>query len=251
MGARGRWAHRTFEFLGATSAEDTTPEPGPTSFTSGLIWALEKLATEDGFTTSELLREITRAPHFPPNQVPVQCDRDKPSLRKIVLSPLHKHGNRQTEEAAKKTSLPAERLEFLDLRVLLSYHPTEEDITIIAQTLKSQLRTKTMPAIRHIAWGKFSVIEGTTPQFPALARGVSFAQRWRKIARNKSSTQIDLNAKEGFNSEISSRDLAGVSECAPKPSRELHRSIHPRYNVIFGLCLLSVFISIYRKSYRA
>ena len=251
MGARGRWAHRAFEFLGATSAEDTTPEPGPNSFTSGLIWALENLATEDGFTASELLREITRAPNFPPHQVPVQCDRDKPSLRKIVISPLLKHGNRQKEKAAKKSSVPAERLEFLDLRVLLSHHPTEEDITSIAQTLRSLLRTKSMPAAQHIAWGKFSVIEGPIPQFPAIARGVSFAQKWRKITRKKIPTQSGLDTKEDFNSDMSSRNLAGVSGCAPKPDRKLHQSINSCYKVVFGLCLISILISFSRKSSRA
>ncbi len=76
IGARGLWASRAFEFLGATSAEETTPEPGPNSFTSGLIWALEQLAVNDGFTTSELLRKITEAPKFPQNQYPVHHDRD-------------------------------------------------------------------------------------------------------------------------------------------------------------------------------
>lgn len=250
MGARGRWAHRAFEFLGATSAEDTTPEPGPNSFTSALIWALEKLAAEEGFTASELLRKITCAPNFPKNQVPVQCDRDKPSLRKIVISPLLEHGNQQREAAAKKLSVSAECPEFLDLRVSLSHHPTEDDITSIAQTLKGLITTKSLPAVQQIAWGKFSVIEGTMPQFPALARSVSFAQRWRRMTKHKIPSQNGLDAKEDFNSNDSSQNLVAVSECDPKSSRKLHLSINSCYKGIIGLCLLSILISISRKSSR-
>jgi hypothetical protein len=226
IGARGRWAQRAFEFLGATSAEDTTQEPGPNSFTSGLIWALEKLANEDGFTPSELLQEITQAPGFPCDQYPVHHDRDKPSLRKIVISPLIQDGSCQKESAAKTSTAPAERLEYLDLRVLLSHHPTKDDISTMAHALKEMLRTKSMSAARHIAWGKLSAIEVSTERFPNVVWNVLAIQTiqkwWRKI-RNKRVTKEGLHPNENSNGHASSSHSNGVSSDAPKPRRKRRR----------------------------
>lgn len=203
IGARGGWAHRAFEFLGATSAEETTPEPGPNSFTTGLIWALEQL-TDDGFTTSELLDKLTHAPDFPPDQYPVLRERDRPSLKKIVISALLRDGSRQKEKAFKESSAPLKRMEFLDLRVSLSYHPTDEDITNIAKALKNILVIKSMSAVQHIAWGKLSAIEGSTGRFPKLAGSVSCIQKWRKITENKSRAKKGLDAGEDIEAHASS-----------------------------------------------
>jgi hypothetical protein len=210
IGVRGRFAHRAFEFLGATSAGETTPEPGPNSFTSGLIWALEQL-TEDGFTTSELLDKLTHAPDFPPDQYPVLRERDRPSLKKIVISALLKDGSCQKEKAFKELSAPMERVEFLDLRVLLSYHPTEEDITNIAKALKNTLMTKSISAVQHIAWGKLSAIEGSTGRLSKLAGSVSYIKKWRKLTKNKSLAQKGLDAKENISDHASSSQAMALA----------------------------------------
>jgi Caspase domain len=224
--ARGRWPQRAFEFLGATSAEDTTPGPGPNSFTAGLIWALEKLANQSGFTPSELLQEITQAPEFPRDQYPVHHDRDKPSLRKIVISPLLQDGSRQKETAAKTSTAPAERLEFLDLRVMLSHHPTKDDISSMAHALKEMLRTQSMSVARHIAWGKLSAIEVPTEIFPNLVWSLltvkTFPKRWREI-RDKRATKDGLHCAENPDSHASSSHSNGVSADPPSPSRKRQR----------------------------
>jgi hypothetical protein len=224
--ARSRWPQRAFEFLGATIAEETTPEPGPNSFTAGLIWALEKLANERGFTPSELLQEITQAPGFPCNQYPVHHDRDKPSLRKIVISPLLQDRSCQKENAAKTSTTPAERLEFLDLRVILSHHPTKDDISTMAHALKEMLRAQSMSVARHITWVRLSAIEVSKERFPNLVWNVlaiKTIQRWWKKIRNRRVTKEDLRCKENSNSHASSNHPNNVSSDAPKPRRKRRR----------------------------
>ncbi|KAF7506054.1 hypothetical protein GJ744_012301 [Endocarpon pusillum] len=219
---RGPWPRRTFEFLGATSAGTTTPEPGPSSFTTALIWAFEQLSTVEGFTTSELLQKTTQAPNFPPMQVPVHHDRDKPSLRKIVISPLLRDQKAQTEIAAKESNTPAVRLEFLDLRMLLSCHPTEENITEIARTLKDMLKTKSLSIARHIEWGKLSAIEGSAVSFPNVVRSVSYIKRWSR-RRSETANKNGLKAEEHCNGRISSSTPSVTSPPSPGPHRKRRR----------------------------
>ncbi|KAL8859653.1 MAG: hypothetical protein Q9178_003767 [Gyalolechia marmorata] len=78
---------RCFEFLHAPSSG--MKAPGPSSFTSGLIWALRVLAKErpGRFTTSTLANKIREAPNFPKQQMPIISERDYPSER-IVIAPL-------------------------------------------------------------------------------------------------------------------------------------------------------------------
>ena len=81
---------RAFEYLAATSAKSTTRAPGKHSFTSALIWSLEKLAAKgEGFTTSKLICTISNdAPDFPKDQEPRLSERHGTCLRRIVLAPL-------------------------------------------------------------------------------------------------------------------------------------------------------------------
>jgi hypothetical protein len=226
IGARGHWARRAFEFLGATTADDMTQVPGPDSFTSGLIWALEQLATEpDGFTTSELLRKIHAAPHFPKDQWPVLHDRDKPSLRKIIIAPLLEHDRRQTAKPAKRSSVQADCMEYLDLRFSLSSHPTAEDIENFGHALKDLIVTKSIP-VRNVAWGKLSAIEGPSVRFHALARGVTAFKSLSRRSRNKSLTQNGFSdAKEDLNGYTAPfSDDTGVSG-DPGGSRRKRRRV--------------------------
>ena len=223
IGVRGRGAHRAFEFLGATSAEYTTPEPGPNSFTSGLIWALEQLATEEEFTTSELLRKITDHPRFPQDQYPVLCERDKPSLKKICISPLAKDASCQKARVAKESSAPVECLEFLDLRVLLTRHPNDDDITKIARTLKDMLKRNSMEVVRHIGWERLSAFQGSTGRFPNLVQVVSFSKRWRRKTGQKSPIPDALCAKEDLNGKQSPREPSDASQNDSEASRKRRR----------------------------
>lgn len=93
---RSPFSRRAFEFLAATSAKSTTPSPGPSSFTSALMWSLNHLADSQGsFSTQELLRTIAHdAPNFPQDQSPRLCEPSPVCLRKIIIAPLS--GNEST-----------------------------------------------------------------------------------------------------------------------------------------------------------
>jgi hypothetical protein len=225
----GRSAHfgrRAFEYLGATTADQSTQPPGPDSFTSGLIWALEKLAVSGGpFITSELLRKIHEAPNFPKDQWPVYHDRDQPSLRKIVVAPLLEDDPQQATKSTKEPGGQPECTEYLDLRVSLSKHPNEDEIEAFSHALKDLIVTKSIPALR-VSWGKLSSIEGPPIRFFDIARSITTVKRsFRKRSRNKSMTQNGLSdAKEELNRrpEFSS-DAASVKGDPDKSPRKRPR----------------------------
>ncbi|KAB8303958.1 hypothetical protein EYC80_005316 [Monilinia laxa] len=86
------FTRRAFEYISTTQQRSTTKKPGPESFTSALIWALqEMIRCKPGkrFTTTELVEKIYNAPNIPDCQSPRCTDRiHKGCLRRIVLVPL-------------------------------------------------------------------------------------------------------------------------------------------------------------------
>ena len=83
------FSDRIFEFLGAAGPDEVTCLPGPESFTSALIWALEELAKEkEPFMTTELLQKIIMAPRFPPNQRPCLTELGIHFPQHLILEPV-------------------------------------------------------------------------------------------------------------------------------------------------------------------
>lgn len=90
---------RSFEYL-AASTSPYTRSPGKQSFTSALIWALEKLAqppreasqASPMFTTSKLAKKISECPDFPEEQNPSLTTRDIEAWQHIILAPLPADG---------------------------------------------------------------------------------------------------------------------------------------------------------------
>ena len=106
---------RSFEYIAATEHDERTAVPGKDSFTSALIWALERLREEKSegrFTTDQLLAKIkNEAPDFPKQQHPMLVRREHKSRPgRIMLHPLYDdnadRGSREPngpgEEAKKK-----------------------------------------------------------------------------------------------------------------------------------------------------
>lgn len=152
---------RNFEFLGA--AEDgTTPSPGNKSFTSALIWALEKLSTLNmPFSTTELIYHVAaKAPHFPKNQRPVLKQRDEPSNQRLMLAPVpkeEKHVQSGFSHLVQGQSLDpqADIKRSVDLRFFFDEFPTEENITRLAKKMRGMLDEGEFP-VTHISWvGQF------------------------------------------------------------------------------------------------
>lgn len=81
-----------------------TRKPGKNSFTSALIWSLEKLAQPQSsprgaserplpFTTSHLAKTISECPDFPDDHKPSLTFRDTKAWHQIILAPLPRQGD--------------------------------------------------------------------------------------------------------------------------------------------------------------
>jgi hypothetical protein len=151
---------RIFEFMGAAGPGETTPLPGPESFTSALIFALKELAKKDHssaemqpFSSLDLWSTILRAPGFKyrDKQLPILIDRIH-SSRKLLLEPL------LNSEAISRTFDADQRSEEADtakyclyLNFLLPKIPTDEDYGIICTGLHDLIRRPEF-LVQQILW---------------------------------------------------------------------------------------------------
>jgi hypothetical protein len=152
----GRSIHprRNFEFLAATGHSTTTPVPGPRSFTSALVWALEKLvASKIPFSTMELFNQIgNEAPNFPKKQIPILRQRYELTDRRLMLAPIPKDGELVPAETTPSVEKHKEAVkEFLDLRFFFDKRPTDEDVQGLSKELKD-LIDKGAIATSRIGW---------------------------------------------------------------------------------------------------
>jgi hypothetical protein len=152
---RGRsqkhWPCRRSEFLGATSANSTTPIPGVNSFTSGLISALEDLSGEArGFTTSELRQKIIESPDFPENQIPGLYERRGfASLNYIVIAPVPvTDPTVDMDFASTSEDEPETVVDYLDLRILMDEPLDEDKVENISKLFKNLIKDRHLPARR-------------------------------------------------------------------------------------------------------
>lgn len=150
---RGRgFSTRQFEFLAATSAGSTTRGPGKNSFTSGLIWALKKLAKSPvRFTTSQLTRKIKECPDFPKWQVPALIERNAASVERIVLAPLSKYEEIR-EKVGEESDDVSKNRELLDLKFILDKCPSKKEIRELAKGVNMMIQTKDF-VVHRVIWG--------------------------------------------------------------------------------------------------
>lgn len=131
---------RNFEFLGACEGDRETRVPGPTSFTSALIWALKALIErKEYFTIQELLQTIVEeAPQFPENQFPYYCERDEHCVDRLVLAaiPEDVEAFYEGDFAAPNDRTAETQDEYLDLRFCFKEKPQEDHIKQLAEELK-------------------------------------------------------------------------------------------------------------------
>ena len=148
-----RGGTRVFEYLAATSANETTKCPGPHSFTMALIWALKDLAnTHKRFTTSDLLNKIKdEAPNFPRGQKPVLSKRYDHSAELIILEPLGTNRDYvQTPDDIPRPDISKE--EILVLKFVLETRPSVDNIKSFGKYLNDILSKKDLHVSRVI-WG--------------------------------------------------------------------------------------------------
>ena len=189
----------------------TTARPGPKSFTSALIYALEELLRNrpgGRFTTTELLREIMhRAPHFPKDQTPVLSNREDDDVAgRIVLHPLkegHRTGQVDREKVAttveheEKSEEPIQPVvEHLSKRVLTIHfdypqRPSIEQITALAGPIMHNIQRNRLGV--GIRFG--SVQHTTTGRvIRRFARGSKRRQSVRQEKYSLSPSTIDRSS---------------------------------------------------------
>ena len=154
--------HRLFEFLAACGPTASTKPPGKDSFTSALIYALERLVKErpgGRFSTIDLLRVIQDdAPYFPKDQTAMISDRLKntPGGR-IVLHPLKEDGpiNPATPEEVDPT-----KLHTVTLHLDFSDAPTKDDIKHIGYEFNTVFERRRF-GLNRIRWGGMQCRQAT------------------------------------------------------------------------------------------
>jgi hypothetical protein len=171
-----QWSDRIFEFLGAAGAGQTTPMPGPNSFTSALIWGLEELAKEcDRFTSSELLEKVSNAPDFGfHGQLPCLAERTLHCVRRLVLEPLALEA--EVPPSPGQNNERADSSKYcLSLQFLLSRIPADEEYKKLCDGLR-EIILSPGSLTQQIIWkGLYSKEHAS--QMPQLAR--MYAMQWQ------------------------------------------------------------------------
>jgi hypothetical protein len=186
MRNRPQWSERIFEFLGATGPDGTTPLPGKESFTSALIWALEKLADEGTrFMSSELLEKILEAPDFHRDgQVPCMSQRGPHCVRRLILEPMASGTEKSRSNPEGRRDEASEPFKYcLNLQFLLPDAPEDSEIKRMCDSLRELIVSYRFYA-RQILWQGLYPKEHARSELPRLVR--EYAARWEnKTLREK------------------------------------------------------------------
>ena len=182
---------RSFEYLAATEAIGSTPVPGPDSFTSALIYALETLVEEKvggRFTTVELLNKIKLYKHFPKEQIPVLSDREmKPTAGRIMLHPLMKTSSESQSSPKETAHLDPLRRQTLTLHLDFGEKPSQMCIEELGRQLNVIFQRRTL-GVNRVRWG--GVRQSTVTR--ALKASL---QRSRHAKRKQASLGISRSEK--------------------------------------------------------
>jgi hypothetical protein len=160
--------NRSFEYL-AASTSTYTRSPGKQSFTSALIWALEKLAhhpprealqASPMFTTSKLAKTIWECPDFPKEQKPSLTTRDVEAWQHIILAPLPADGvasltpaqnSEDEDECEEEDEDDKPNDQFLSLTFHFKHKQDESELLKkLADHLKKFMRVE--PSLHKVQW---------------------------------------------------------------------------------------------------
>lgn len=136
-----RRAPLRFEYLGACGSDQTTQGPGPDSFTSALIWALEQLSRDGPFSTSALQRKIIHAPKFPKKQVPHLGPRLCAPTDFIMLAPHELPKETGSSDKQSNAPKPSIAYDSFDLRIYVT-DMSEQVITAWAKAMNRHASNK-------------------------------------------------------------------------------------------------------------
>ncbi|MCJ1475226.1 hypothetical protein MMC13_003887 [Lambiella insularis] len=152
---------RAFEYLAATAPGSTTKSPGPNSFTSALIWALEALVADEGrFTTQQLVSKIKNSPGLPSGQRPILSKRSSrvaPSF--IMLEPISKDPKRQELIRARSSgnNHDSGAAVLLTLKFMFDTRPSEKQVEVLGRALNEIVEGSAHDLrVSRIMWGGLS-----------------------------------------------------------------------------------------------
>ncbi|KAL8645949.1 MAG: hypothetical protein Q9226_007070 [Calogaya cf. arnoldii] len=210
---------RLFEYLAAARDQGTTEVPGPKSFTSALIFALEALKNEkpeSRFTTDELLRKIkTEAPHFPKDQTPVLSDREhkKPTGGRIMLHPI-RTDRVDINKAPEVPPVDQGNGHFVTLHFDFGDKPSEHELITLGQGLKEFFERSTL-RVHRVRWGGMR-----RTMFGLATRRLRGSLRKRRVlAFEPSSTELlsPQTAESDFQDFMTTGSYSPSASSAPTP----------------------------------
>jgi hypothetical protein len=170
---RGR-STRRFLYVAACRAEQRTLSAGPASFTSAMIWALEKLAVdESGFSVRRLVRTLMSYEHFPRDaqEAVVFESRFGAVDGDIWLAPSLGKGDAARTEVDDSSEGMKATADVLDLRFHFADIVTGSVVEDTALALKTFLRTEKGLRCHRVSFLKHkSYVEGPARHWLNLIR---------------------------------------------------------------------------------
>lgn len=174
----GQHQKRKFLYVAACRAEQRTLSAGPASFTSAMIWALERLAVdESGFTVRRLVRTLMSYEHFPRDtqEAVVFESRFSAVDGDIWLAPSLGKGNDfgrlVKENSAQETRETHATVGVLDLRFHFAEPVTWAVVEDTALALKNFLRTEKGLRCHRVSFLRHkSCVEGPARHWLGLIR---------------------------------------------------------------------------------
>ena len=122
-----------FQCLAACAHNERTKAPGEDSFTSALIWALEKLRPQHPFTSKALLEKIKQYDKLPRNQHPKLLRRDEKNDELVWIAPKSPEENGSAPESERRDVTH----EHLDLRFKFWRSIDKNDAEVFAKHMSS------------------------------------------------------------------------------------------------------------------
>lgn len=185
-----RGAERSFYYVAACKADQVTRSAGKKSFTTAMIWALEKLANNPAFPVTRLVNTLMKYESFPRNdqEAVIYPSRFGQGEREIWISPIraqsatpvaqeHPSETRQQEDLVRTADV-------LDLRFHFANHTTPKHIEDTAAAFKKFMENEQSLHFHRISFvNHTSFLEST-------------AKRWLDMYRRKASAKENTTPLE-------------------------------------------------------
>lgn len=204
-----------FEFLGSTNQHQTALGPGRNSFTTALIYALKELSSKaEGFSVSELLEEIERAPHFnvagqKPSYDP--CWGERRSGPKLRIRPLMSQTTPAPVASVSNSEDTIEKAQyFVRVDLTFSQCPEERDVIVLANDLAQLVKTSATQ-VSSVLWCMLS----RQTKLTSLEKFQQVAWKVYRQRRLTAKSQDELPTLNRLSAVMPPRATGGFDEVSP------------------------------------